>query len=85
MNKRLFPLVWMLFGCAGVSMGQTPHQVAVDAYMVTRMAEKFHTQPRILDSNFSSIFFDQFISELDDQHFLFLKPDMDRLEGIAIN
>ncbi len=80
MNKRLFPFVWLLFGCVGVSMGQTPHQVAVDAYMVTRMAEKFHTQPRILDSNFSAIFFDQFISELDDQHFIFLKPDMDRLE-----
>jgi carboxyl-terminal processing protease len=80
MNKRLFPLVWILLWCANVSMGQTAHQVAVDAYMVTRMAEKFHTQPRVLDTGFSVLFFDQFINELDDQHFLFLKSDMERLD-----
>lgn len=101
MNKRLFPLVWILFGAAQVNMAQgtlqtvqatfpaaqtpivlslTSHQVAVDAYMVTRMAEKFHTQPRVLDTGFSVLFFDQFINELDDQHFLFLKSDMEKLD-----
>lgn len=79
MKPRVFP-VCLLVLCPLIPMAQTPRQVAVDAFMVTRMAEKFHAQPRPLDGAFSAIFFGQFLHELDGDHFLFLRGDLGRLE-----
>ena len=64
-----------------LTIAQQNRPVATDAYMVTRMAEKFHTQPRPLDRTFSGQFFQQFLNELDGQYFLFLSEDRKRLES----
>jgi carboxyl-terminal processing protease len=66
--------------CPLALMAQSPRSVAVDAFMVTRMAEKFHTQPRPLDAIFSAGFFSTFLRDLDGEHFLFLAGDLSRFE-----
>ena len=69
----------LLVLCPLMSIAQPPRKVATDAFMITRMAAKFHTQPRTLDQGFSSDFYGQIMNELDDQHFLFWKGDLFRL------
>lgn len=79
MKRRVFP-AWLLALCPLLPLAQTPRQVAVDAFMVTRMAEKFHARPRPLNAAFSSVFYTQFLHALDDDHFLFLQTDLKRME-----
>lgn len=79
MKWRVFP-AWLPALCPLLPLAQTPRPVAVDAFMVTRMAEKFHAQPRPLNAAFSSVFFTQFLHALDNDHFLFLQPDLNRME-----
>lgn len=72
-------MVFPLFAIA-----QKSSQVASDAYMVTRMAEKFHTQPRPLDAAFSAALYRQFLRTLDEQHFLFRQEDVKRMEPFRL-
>lgn len=79
MKPRVFPACLVVL-CPLLSIAQAPRPVAVDAFMVARMAEKYHAQPRALDGAFSAVFFDRFLHELDGEYFLFLRGDLARLE-----
>ena len=51
-------------------------KAANDAYLVTRMAEKFHFQPRPLNDRFSSDLFDNLLNALDGKRIFFTAPDI---------
>ena len=44
---------------------------ATDAYLITRMAEKFHVQPRPLDRTMSAAVYAKVLEELDDERIFF--------------
>jgi carboxyl-terminal processing protease len=79
MKPRVFTACLLML-CPLFPMAQAPRAVATDAFMVARMAEKYHAQPRALDGAFSAIFFERFLHELDGEYFLFLQGDLIRLE-----
>src|SRR5664279_2092562 len=50
-----------------------------NAYIITRMAEKFHVQPRPLDDIFSSNIFTQLLRQLDEDKIFFTAEDIKAL------
>ena len=50
-----------------------------DAYLITRMVEKFHVQPRPLNDEFSKNIFTQLFKELDPDKIFFTKEDINTL------
>src|SRR4051794_22546541 len=58
---------------------QSP-KVANDAYIITRMAEKFHVQPRLFNDDFSRDAFYLFLKELDDERLYFTQEDINKLQ-----
>jgi carboxyl-terminal processing protease len=67
---------------ASVSPAQLPaiSKAATDAFIITRMAAKFHIQPRSLDKVLSADWFDALIKELDESKIFFTKEDMNQLQ-----
>ena len=59
---------------------QTPGKSVEDAFLITRMAAKFHVQPRPVDDQFSNIVFSAVIKHLDEEKLLFTKQDITKLE-----
>ena len=50
-----------------------------DAYVITRMVEKFHVQPRPLDKAMSSAIYNELIKALDGQRIFFTQADVAKL------
>ena len=73
--------VFILFFYTNVSFSQPLNQAATNAFIITRMAEKFHVQPRTLNDSLSSDFFNQFMQQLDDDHIYFIKNDIAQLSA----
>jgi len=72
----------MAISCVCVSatgMAQPGNKYSADAFVITRMAQKFHVQPRPMDENFSTLFFDHFMKAADDERVIFTAEDMTRL------
>ena len=59
---------------------QAPGKSVEDAFLITRMAAKFHVQPRPVDDQFSNIVFSAVIKHLDEEKLLFTKQDITKLE-----
>lgn len=61
---------------------QTPLDKAVsDAYLITRMAEKFHVQPKPLDDAFSANIFNLLLNKLDDERIYFTQQNITALQS----
>ncbi len=73
--KRIICLV-LAMPFALVLTAQPLNTAASDAFMVTRMAEKFHLQPKPLNDAFSTALFDGMLSSLDDERIFFTQEDM---------
>ncbi len=58
---------------------QTATNYAHEAFMVTRMVNKFHVEPRAVDSRFSAAVFNTMLKDADPGKIYFLKPDIDKL------
>lgn len=56
-----------------------------DAYLITRMVEKFHVQPRPLDNEFSKNVFIQLLKQLDEDKIFFTKEDINTLSNFEFN
>ena len=72
-------LLFLVFFCLVRSFTITaqPFQKAVqDAYLVTRMVDRFHIQPRPLNDEMSSAIYSQLLEALDDQRFFFTQKDI---------
>jgi carboxyl-terminal processing protease len=73
----LFITVSLIFPEIGA---QPFSKAADDAYLVTRMVEKFHFQPRNLNDQFSADVLNKFLKALDGQRIFFTQPDITSLE-----
>ena len=62
-----------------VSFGQTFTKAASNAFVIERMVEKFHIQPRNLDDSLSADFFSQFLKRLDEERIYFNHEDLQQL------
>ena len=60
---------------------QSPESKASDAFVITRMVEKFHVQPRPLDKTMSAAIYDKLLDELDDERLFFTQPDIAKLSA----
>ena len=77
---RIRLLLLTIFLLSGVFVSAQPFNNAVkNAYIITRMAEKFHVQPRPLNDAFSLSIFNQFLKQLDEDRIFFTAQDMNRL------
>jgi len=54
---------------------------ATDAFLVSRMVEKFHVQPRPLDKTMSSAIYIHLLEELDDERIFFIQDDINKLSS----
>src|ERR1700722_4840589 len=52
---------------------------ATDAFLITRMVEKFHVQPRQLDKTMSAAIYDRMLQELDGERIFFTQADIAQL------
>ena len=79
MNLR--PILLCLFAlCYGISNAQFSRSVN-DAFLITRMAEKFHFQPKPLNDTFSSKVFLQILDQLDENKIFFTAGDINTLSA----
>jgi carboxyl-terminal processing protease len=58
---------------------QSLDQKTSDAFLVSRMVEKYHVQPRPLDKEMSAAIYAQMLEALDDQRLFFTADDIKRL------
>jgi carboxyl-terminal processing protease len=59
---------------------QSFRNATADAFMITRMAAKFHVQPRSMNDSFSNDLFGQFMKAVDAERIFFIKEDIDKLQ-----
>ena len=60
---------------------QSIDQKASDAWLISRMVEKFHVEPRPLTKDMSAAIFDRMLDELDGQHLIFTTADIRQLSA----
>ncbi|MBI1783204.1 MAG: PDZ domain-containing protein [Sphingobacteriales bacterium] len=78
MIKKL-PLLFIILLCFQLLRAQYPAQAVNDAFMITRMAEKFHVQPKPLDDKMSSEIFEQVLNTIDADKLFLTKEDLTKL------
>jgi carboxyl-terminal processing protease len=64
---------------------QTIDQKASDAWLITRMAGKYHVSPRPLDKDMSAAIFSQLLDDLDGQRLIFTADDVRQLGAYRLN
>ena len=62
-------------------MAQPANKAATDAFVITRMAAKFHVQPRPVDDAFSNDVYNALFKELDDDKLFFTTDDIKSLSA----
>ena len=65
----------------GLLMAQDLEKTADNAFIVTRMVDKFHVQPRTIDRRFSADLFGSLINTLDEEKIYFTREDVIHLEN----
>jgi carboxyl-terminal processing protease len=83
MRKRL--LVTVSIALTSTLTAQTIDQKAPDAWLITRMAARYHVSPRLLDEDMSAAIFSQLLDALDGQRLIFTAADIRRLIGYRLN
>src|SRR5262245_31016437 len=77
MPKQLLALPALLLS---ITLLAQPLQKPVqDAYLVSRMAARFHVQPRPLDDSLSALMYASLLDELDGQQIFFTQEDIRQL------
>ena len=78
MKKRL-SLVGSFCLLSFILSAQSFNKQVNDAYLITRMVEKFHVQPRSLNDEMSRNIFNQLLKQLDKDKIFFTKEDINSL------
>src|SRR5579871_4016828 len=79
---RKLPLIFLICVLPGISLrAQSPPSAVQDAWLITRMAEKYHIEPRPLDQTLSSGIYTQLLDALDGQHIFFTKEGIGKLSA----
>jgi carboxyl-terminal processing protease len=63
---------------------QSIDQKASDAWLISRMVEKFHVSPRPLDKDMSEAIFDRMLEDLDGQRLIFTAADIRQLSAYRL-
>jgi carboxyl-terminal processing protease len=63
---------------------QSIDQKASDAWLISRMVEKFHVAPRPLDKDMSAAIFDRMLDDLDGQRLIFTATDIRQLSAYRL-
>lgn len=77
--RQLFFLILVVLG-SNVLYAQSLQKPVTDAYLVSRMVEKFHIQPRPLDDERSAAIFRELMTSLDEERIFFTQDDVKKLE-----
>jgi carboxyl-terminal processing protease len=78
-NMRQFLCLILVVLSCNVLDAQLLQKPVTDAYLVSRMVEKFHIQPRPLDDERSDAIFHDLMTSLDEQRIFFTQDDMKKL------
>ncbi len=62
-------------------IAQPVQKAATDAFLITRMAEKFHVQPRTLDDAFSADLYTSVLKKIDAEKLYFTQEDIKLLDA----
>ena len=73
-------LVIILVLYSSYSFEQPFQNAAKDAFLITRMAEKFHVQPRQLNEDFSNNVFNALLKKVDGEKIFLLQEDINQLQ-----
>ncbi len=76
-----FFLFILTFCCHSQDFSKAMH----NAFLITRMVEKFHLQPKPLNDELSTTLFEQFLNNLDESKTLFLTEDLNKLSAFRLN
>jgi carboxyl-terminal processing protease len=76
-----FTLIFILLCCSQFAFSQPINKAAANAFLITRMADKFHIQPRVLNDTLSKDFFNRFLKQLDEDHVYFNEDDIAQLSA----
>ncbi len=76
--KKLLLAIWLLLLLNGYA--QPIEKAATDAYMITRMAEKFHVQPRTLNADFSKDVYNALLKKIDGEKIFLTQEDIKQLD-----
>ena len=77
--KKIF-IVTLLFISIKL-VAQPVQKAATDAFLITRMAEKFHVQPRTLDDAFSADLYNSILKRIDGEKLYFTEDDIRQLDA----
>ena len=77
--KKLRAALFVLLFLPILSNAQTTEKVANEAFVITRMVNKFHVEPRQLNASFSADVFKGMLDKADDDHIFFTQNDIRRL------
>jgi carboxyl-terminal processing protease len=80
MRKIIAALISLLFLFPVLACCQTITGVANDAFMITRMVNKFHVDPRPVNKLFSENVFDALLKQADADRLLFTQEDIKKFE-----
>ena len=69
-----------LFFLSLYTFSQPIQKAANDAFMITRMAEKFHVQPRALNADFSKDVYNTLLKKIDGEKLFFTQEDIKQLD-----
>ena len=80
--KKVLPfLLLSVFFCMRVTAQSSLEKAAHDAFMISRMVEKYHVQPRPLDDKLSSVIFSTLLEQLDGERVFFMQDDIKKLSA----
>jgi carboxyl-terminal processing protease len=76
---RIVLTLLLLSSCSISLKAQSSDSKAMDAYLITRMVEKFHVQPRPLDKAMSAAIYTRMLQSLDGERIFFTQGDIAQL------
>jgi carboxyl-terminal processing protease len=79
--QKTLTLVLAIALCFGHTTAQTPNKFVRDAFIITRMVEKYHVQPQPFNDALSASFFSHLLNYLDEDKSLFTQEDIDKLSA----
>lgn len=78
--KKIIFFFLSLFTFFSLVYAQPVNKAAADAYVITRMVQKFHVQPRALNDSLSNDFYNNFLKVLDGGKIFFTMEDIAKLQ-----
>ncbi|HEY2581109.1 MAG TPA: S41 family peptidase [Mucilaginibacter sp.] len=81
--EKVTAALFILIVSPFLSLGQTSDKIANEAFVLTRMVNKFHVQPKPVNSNFSRDLFKDMLYKTDEGRMFFNANDIQKLKPYA--